>query len=62
MDGREGDEVKGWIFVVGCEGHEDALRGYETDAYEVVRCEIFGEEGVGRVKELTFRFCEEVVG
>ncbi|EDU43500.1 oxidoreductase domain containing protein [Pyrenophora tritici-repentis Pt-1C-BFP] len=34
---ERGDEVKGWMFVVGCEGHEDALRGYETDAYEVVR-------------------------
>ncbi|EFQ87986.1 hypothetical protein P3342_006512 [Pyrenophora teres f. teres] len=62
VDGSEGDEVDGWMFVVGSERHEDALRGYEGDAYEVVRCEIFGEEGVGGMKGLTFRFCEEVVG
>jgi hypothetical protein len=35
--------------------YEDALRGYETDNYEVVRCTI-SIEGGKMVKGCTFRF------
>lgn len=36
------------------EDHEDALRKYETNAYEVVRCTIL--TNFGEVKGCTFRF------
>ena len=43
IDG-EGDEdedvVEGWAFSVKTEMYEEALRSYETGAYEVVRCRI----------------------
>ncbi|KAF2483289.1 hypothetical protein BDY17DRAFT_310330 [Neohortaea acidophila] len=40
VDGNEEDVVEGWAFLVKSELHEEALRSYETSAYEVVRCRI----------------------
>ncbi|KAK7885624.1 hypothetical protein LTR67_010417 [Exophiala xenobiotica] len=49
-----GTEVDGSAFLVGSRDQEDALRFYETDKYEVVRCHITMQTGV--VCGLTFRF------
>jgi hypothetical protein len=44
-----------WICIlVESKAHEDALRTYETDKYEVVPCEILMREE--RVMGCTFRF------
>ncbi|KAH0845371.1 oxidoreductase domain containing protein [Fonsecaea pedrosoi] len=47
-------KVFGSAFLVRSRDQEDALRFYETDRYEVVRCRIFTEDGVHQ--GLTFRF------
>ena len=58
--------VYGSAFLVTSCKQEDALRFYETDMYDVVRCRIFTEDGT--VNGLTFRFSgtahleEEVTG
>lgn len=49
-----GDLVQGRAFRVESQDQEDVLRYYETDNYEVVRCEI--EMAEGTVRGLTFRF------
>ncbi|KAK5424087.1 hypothetical protein LTR83_007002 [Exophiala xenobiotica] len=49
-----GTEVYGSAFLVESRDQEDALRIYETDKYEVVRCHITMQTGV--VCGLTFRF------
>ncbi|KAF1963059.1 hypothetical protein CC80DRAFT_499351 [Byssothecium circinans] len=61
VDGSERDEVQGWMYLVACKEHEDALRSYEGDTYEVVRCELVVERPDRKelVKGLTFRFCED---
>ena len=48
-------KIEGDAYMVRCKDHEDALRKYETAAYEVVRCEIELDDGVV-VKGCTFRF------
>lgn len=54
VDGTAHSQVEGSAYLVPCREHEDALRIYETEKYEVVRCEIvMGEE---RVMGCTFRF------
>ncbi|KAJ4304601.1 hypothetical protein N0V90_000127 [Kalmusia sp. IMI 367209] len=55
VDGTEEDCVRGCVYEVQCEEHEYALRDYEGDNYEVVRCEI--DKGGEVVPGLTFRFC-----
>ena len=51
------EPIPGHAFLVKTEGHEDALRYYETNLYEVVRCRIeFEEESRGVVEGCTFRF------
>ena len=40
VDGSERNEVLGSAFLITCKEYEDALRQYETDNYEVVRCTI----------------------
>ena len=50
--------VHGMAFLVLDREQEDALRFYETDKYEVVRCQIF--IGTGVAFGLTFRFCGAV--
>jgi hypothetical protein len=54
VDGPETRCVKGSAYQVMSEEHEDALRKYETSAYEGVRCLI--KIGGATVKGCTFRF------
>ena len=49
-----GSRVEGKAFFVRDREQEDALRFYETDKYEVARCQIDTENG--QVPGLTFRF------
>lgn len=57
VDGPEEAEVPGMAFEVRTQEHEEVLRSYETCAYEVVRCSIVLEGGVGgAVMGCTFRF------
>lgn len=51
-------EVHGHRFEVQSKEHEDILRSYETEAYEVVRCHIVDADGSG-VEGCTFRFRNE---
>ena len=57
VDGSDTARVKGWAYRVETEGIEDALRFYETEKYEVVRCII--EMNGGEIKGCTFRFIHE---
>ncbi|OAL23213.1 hypothetical protein AYO20_11025 [Fonsecaea nubica] len=50
----ESAKVFGSAFLVQSQDQEDALRFYETDRYEVVRCRILTEQG--NLRGLTFRF------
>lgn len=54
VDGEESSRITGSAYQVTCEEHEDALRKYETAAYEVVKCEI--EMDGKTVQGCTFRF------
>jgi len=51
-----GSVVEGAAFMVESEEMEDALRCYETDKYEVVRCDIGMKDDRSLVQGLTFRF------
>lgn len=52
------EPVSGDAFLVISKEHEDALRAYETRAYEVVRCRIsFEDATMGSVDGCTFRIC-----
>lgn len=58
--------VSGGAFLVRSREHEDALRFYETDKYEVVRCRIFMDDDTGGGGAclrhgLTFRFAAAAV-
>ncbi|KFY70976.1 hypothetical protein V499_08789 [Pseudogymnoascus sp. VKM F-103] len=57
VNGSERSCVKGSAYQVMSEEHEDALRKYETDAYEVVRC-LIKIDGTA-VPGCTFRFIGE---
>lgn len=59
VDGPERAKVVGKAFLVTNQGYEDALRQYETDNYEVVRCTISMEGGT-KVEGCTFRFIGDV--
>lgn len=48
--------VDGWAYLVETEEHEEALRLYETENYEIVRCTISMEDRSDVVKGLTFKF------
>jgi hypothetical protein len=51
--------VEGWAYEVTSREHEQALQYYETDKYEVVRCNIHREDEASTTG-LTFRFiCED---
>jgi hypothetical protein len=57
-----GAEVSGSAYQVMSKEHEEALRLYETDKYEVVRCDIWlgNLDGTTEaVKGLTFRFRDD---
>jgi hypothetical protein len=56
VDGPTTATVSGWAYEVACKDHEDQLRFYETDQYEVVRCDIRMQSTGETVKGLTFRF------
>lgn len=58
VDGPEMSRVKGSAYQVMSEEHEDALRKYETESYEVVRCLI--EMDSITVQGCTFRFVREI--
>ncbi|KAI1744675.1 hypothetical protein F4680DRAFT_233339 [Xylaria scruposa] len=55
---RPGSIVHGAAFLVQDQDQEDTLRCYETEKYEVVRCEI--DMGKEKIKGLTFRFVGDV--
>jgi hypothetical protein len=58
VDAPSGKAVSGFAYEVTSEKREDALRAYETDNYEVVRCHISVDSRM--VKGCTFRFVESV--
>jgi len=51
--------LEGYAFLIRDRGEEDILQCYETDKYEVVRCEM-EVQGLSAVRGLTFRFIGEV--
>ena len=53
------DTVEGWAYQVQTKDYEDALRIYETEHYEVVRCKIGMHDEEKAVWGCTFRFIEE---
>ena len=57
IDGPAMAKVDGWAYRVEKPEHEEALRIYETDAYEVVRCSILLQNGSVE-KGCTFRFLD----
>ncbi|OGM47954.1 hypothetical protein ABOM_002663 [Aspergillus bombycis] len=59
IDGPSSAIVDGWTYEVNSGEEEEQLRYYETDQYEVVRCEIHILESGVLVKGLTFRFIDD---
>ncbi|KAE8332608.1 hypothetical protein BDV39DRAFT_167249 [Aspergillus sergii] len=59
IDGPSSSIVDGWAYEVSSEEEEEQLRYYETDQYEVVRCEIHMVDSGDIVKGLTFRFVDD---
>ena len=57
VTGTEASITQGWTYLLTCREHEEALQYYETEKYEVVRCEIC-VDGDGVQKGLTFRFVD----
>jgi hypothetical protein len=57
VDGLPSSTVHGHAFEVDSREQEEALRIYETEKYEVVRCRI-NIQGEGMVRGLTFRFVD----
>ncbi|XMA20861.1 hypothetical protein WAI453_013652 [Rhynchosporium graminicola] len=56
INGSEDSRIDGWAYMVISEEYEDALRKYETEAYEVVKCEIEMEGNEGHDPSVnTFR-------
>ncbi|MCJ1474785.1 hypothetical protein MMC13_003445 [Lambiella insularis] len=60
VDGPADAWVDGVAFEVRDQEQEDALRVYETEAYEVVRCGISVDGSGGRVQGCTFRHVASV--
>jgi len=58
VDGSEISRVEGSAYQVMSEEHEDALRKYETEAYEVVRC-LIKMNGIS-ILGCTFRYIGEI--
>lgn len=52
--------VNGWAYIVTSEEDEEQLRYFETDSYEVVRCDILRADTGETIRGLTFRFCDDV--
>jgi hypothetical protein len=55
-EGAETAYVDGWAYLVETEEHEEALRLYETENYDIARCTISMEGRSDTVKGLTFKF------
>jgi hypothetical protein len=55
-EGAETTFVDGWAYLVETEEHEEVLRFYETENYEIVRCTISMEGRSDAVRGLTFKF------
>ena len=62
VDGGKHDVVEGFAFLVVSKEQEDGLRIYETDKYEVVRCEIsvHKADSIEQYRGCTFRFCGDI--
>ncbi|OJI82941.1 hypothetical protein ASPTUDRAFT_191420 [Aspergillus tubingensis CBS 134.48] len=60
VDGDASARVEGWAYEVGSTEDEGILRYYETDFYEVVRCDICMVDVGEMVKGLVFRFVGDV--
>ncbi|PYH37407.1 gamma-glutamylcyclotransferase family protein [Aspergillus neoniger CBS 115656] len=60
VDGDASARVEGWAYEVGSEEDEEMLRYYETDFYEVVRCDICMVDVGEVIKGLVFRFVGDV--
>ncbi|KAI4114568.1 MAG: hypothetical protein LQ338_007986, partial [Usnochroma carphineum] len=60
VDGHSDVSVPGWAYLVESSEHEEALRWYETDKYEVVRCTVTLGDG-RRIGGLTFRFARPLL-
>jgi len=58
IDGQDKARVKGSAYQVISEEHENMLRKYETEAYEVVRC-LIEMDGI-TIQGCTFRFVGEI--
>jgi hypothetical protein len=56
VDGPATAKANGWAYEVTSKEHEEQLQYYETDRYEVVRCDILMKRSGESVKGLTFRF------
>ncbi|KAI4127046.1 MAG: hypothetical protein LQ338_003415 [Usnochroma carphineum] len=55
VDGHPDASVPGWAYLVDSSEHEETLRCYESEKYEVVRCTITLRDE-RRIGGLTFRF------
>ncbi|OJZ90950.1 hypothetical protein ASPFODRAFT_203424 [Aspergillus luchuensis CBS 106.47] len=60
VDGDASARVEGWVYEVGSEEDEEMLRYYETDCYEVARCDICMVDVGEVIKGLVFRFVGDV--
>ncbi|RAK90294.1 hypothetical protein BO79DRAFT_253711 [Aspergillus costaricaensis CBS 115574] len=60
VDGDASARVEGWAYEVRSAEDEEMLRYYETDFYEVVRCDICMVDVGEVVKGLVFRFVGDV--
>lgn len=60
VDGDASARIEGWAYEVGSEENEEMLRYYETDCYEVVRCDICMVDVGEVIKGLVFRFVGDV--
>jgi hypothetical protein len=56
MGGPTTAKADGWAYEVTSKEHEEQLQYYETNKYEVVRCDILMKDSGESVKGLTFRF------
>jgi hypothetical protein len=54
VNGTDVDQVCGWAYQVESREDEDILRYYETENYEVVRCDIQLQDGKGLIHGLHF--------
>ncbi|PYI05374.1 hypothetical protein BO78DRAFT_447422 [Aspergillus sclerotiicarbonarius CBS 121057] len=60
IDGPASTSVDGWAYEVCSEEDEEMLRYYETDYYEVVRCDIHMQDTAEIVKGPVFKFIGDV--